>query len=95
MTASEQTTINRVQIKQAEMTINLQNVQKDVNEIKDDLKEIKEILEAQKEALVNQRETDANKYVTKKFVIMSMSFVGSVLVIIAYFWQAIAGTFHK
>ena len=95
MTASEQTWINRVQIKQAEMTINLQNVQKDVGEIKEDLKEIKEILSKQKDAIAEQREKDDNKYVTKKFVVMSMSAVGTTLAIIAYFWQALAGTFHK
>jgi hypothetical protein len=95
MTQREQTTINQMRVDQTTMQINqavmkttMKTVQDDIKDIKGDLKLIKTILTDQKDALVAQREKDDGKYVTKKFVIMSMSVATTALALIAYFWQA-------
>ena len=83
-----------MEIRQAEMRVNLENVTGDVREIKQDLKDIKKILETQNKAITNQKEVAESRYVTKKFVVASMALVGTVLTLVAYFWQAINGL-HK
>ena len=80
MTATEQTTINTMKLKQVTMQQDIKYMQSDINEIKGDIKEIKGILTAKSIADIEKAKSDDEKYISKKF---ARWIVSSVLIPIA------------
>lgn len=78
MTASEQASINKVQLKQATMEANQNNMAEDIQEMKSDIKEIKHILQAQE-----------GRYVSKGVVKYFVGLIVSIATAAIFFWDHI------